>query len=243
MQMNIAKMVTIAAAILVVGMAHARTEPNSFLNRPATTHAALLKQVQTDDVVMGRFMRHFGMTREEVVSYFSTLRLDTLKEDGVYLVYNVPESEEIRARAIFYKAGTKVWVDAEDRIVLKESCGNPMVRGSDSREVALNAPVSAEVSPVKTSDMVPVGTPTDAVATALPVDVESSALNFPAATPGSIASLASTSGFNAAYLLPAVAAIPFVVSTESNDPVPEPATMTLLGLAAAGFAAKRRKNK
>lgn len=240
MHMNLVRITALLAAFVIAGIATARTEPNSFLNRPAPTHGALMQQIRTDQQVMSRFMRHFGMTREEVISYFETLRLDTLKEDGVYLVYNVPDTEELRARAIFYKAGTKVWVDSQGTIVLKESCGNPMVRGSDTRSIAMVTPVEANVAPVRETTIVPQGTPTELLAATLPADVESSALAFPAAAPLAVSDVASSAAFNPAFLLP-LAAVPLITSSESVDPIPEPMTMTILAGAAIAIAAKKRR--
>ncbi|MBA4294216.1 hypothetical protein C0431_14740 [bacterium] len=245
MNTKITKVAAFLVAIMVVGIAAARTEPNSFLNKPATTHSALMKQVQSDDQVMNRFMRHFGMSRAGVIEYFNTLKLDTLKEDGVYLVYNVPESEELRARAIFYKAGTKVWVDQEGTIVLKESCGNPMVRGTDSTSVAMEQPVTANIVEPAQVVTVPQGTPTDLVASTLPADIESSALAFPAAAPMDVSSIISSGGasFNPAFLLP-LAAIPFVVTNNEDPPEAIPEPMTMIALAAgAGLIARKRRNK
>ncbi len=105
-------------AVALSASATAQTEPNSFLMKPAPTHAALMQQIKSDEVVMNRFMRHFGMTREEVIEYFSGLKLSTIKESGPYLVYNTPETGEIRARVLYYKKGTKVWVDSTGNYIL-----------------------------------------------------------------------------------------------------------------------------
>ncbi|MFM9871880.1 MAG: PEP-CTERM sorting domain-containing protein [Fimbriimonadaceae bacterium] len=241
MNNKIAKIVALLAAVTLVAVASARTEPNSFLNKPAKTHAELMKQVQSDDQVMNRFMRHFGMSRKEVLDYFGTLKMDTLKEDGVYLVYNVPETEELRARAIFYKAGTKVWVDQEGTIVLKESCGNPMMRGTDNTSIAMDQPVTANISKPEAAIVVPSGSPTDLVASVLPADVESSALAFPTAAPADVLVSTGGGGFNPAFLIPA-AIIPFVVTNRPPDSVPEPMTMVALA-AGAGLIIRKRRNK
>lgn len=239
MRMNLVKTSVLAAFVLLASFATARTEPNSFLNKTVTTHAGLMAQVQTDDEVMQRFMRHFGMTRQQVIDYFSTLRIDTLKEDGVYLVYNVPESEEIRARAIFYKTGTKVFVDQNGTLVLKLSCGNPMLRGTDSRTVAMATNVTANPSPLRPVTVQGEGVPTDFTATTVPAELETSALPFPTEAPGQIVPIASVSRFNPAFLLP-LAAVPFVV-TNTNDPVPEPFTMVGIAAGAGLVAIKRRR--
>ena len=115
----------------VSGQAVAQSEPNAFIGKPTPTIEALLSHVQSDDVVMSRFTRHFGMTREEVVAYLGSLKRGAIREDGAYLIYNTPESGEIRARVLFYKKGTPVWMDDAGRYILKLSCGNPMIRGTD----------------------------------------------------------------------------------------------------------------
>lgn len=123
------KAVLVAGALLACVAGWSRTETNSFLEAPAPSYGVLLKQVKTNKVVMDRYMRHFSMTREEVVNYFTTLRLSTLPKEGVYAVYNVPDSGVLRARFFRLRKGTKVWVDLANTPILKESCGNPMSRG------------------------------------------------------------------------------------------------------------------
>ncbi|MBS1708570.1 MAG: hypothetical protein JSS65_07595, partial [Armatimonadetes bacterium] len=120
-----------------------RAEPNAFLNKSVKNHRELMRQVQSDATVMDRYERHFGMSRKEVVDMMSGLTLSETKEDAVFLVYNVPESGELRARSIFYRRGTKIWVDGSGQPVLKASCGNPLVRGTDKPD----QPVLADLEP------------------------------------------------------------------------------------------------
>lgn len=244
MNSRIIKAVAVFAAVVSVAVATARTEPNSFLNKPAATHEQLMKQIKNDDQVMNRYMRHFGMSRTEVIEYFENLKLDTLTEDAVYLVYNVPETEELRAKAIFYKAGTKVWVDTEGNIVLKASCGNPMRRGTDETTVELEQPVTADILRPEEAVTAPQGLPTDLVVSTMPATIESSALSFPVTAPADITEIISTSGasFNPAFLAP-LAVVPFIIKDNPPDPVPEPATFAALAAGAAFFARKRRSNK
>lgn len=229
--------------ILVAGIASARTEPNSFLNKPAYSQSALVQQVQKDPVVASRFSRHFGMTKAEVIEYFKTLELTTLKEDGVYLVYNVPDTEEVRAKAIFYKKGTKVWVDQNGGLVLKASCGNPMARGTDVQTVPVEADFNGETQLVSRTTPMELNTDTilETSATPMPINVETSALAYPSIPPAAVQGI-SGAAFNPAFLLP-LAAVPFVIGDDPEDPkepVPEPATMAIMA-AGAGILARRRK--
>lgn len=238
------KAVAVFAAVVCVAFATARTEPNSFLNKPAATHEQLMKQIQNDDQVMNRYMRHFGMTRPQVIEYFKGLKLDTLTADGVYLVYNVPESEELRAKAIFYKAGTKVWVDGEGTIVLKASCGNPMKRGTDETSIEVEQPVTADLIRPEPTVVAPQGTPAELVVSTMPSTIESSALPFPAAAPADITEIIRSGGasFNPGFLAP-LAIVPFIIKDNPKEPVPEPATFAALAAGAAIVARKRKSAK
>ncbi len=239
--MNLRLMIAIST-ILLAGLAAARTEPNSFLNKPAYSQSALIKQVESDAVVASRFSRHFGMTKSEVISYFKTLKLTELQEDGVYLVYNVPDTEEVRARAIFYKKGTKVWIDQNGGLVLKASCGNPMARGTDVQTVPVEAEFNGETNLV--SRTTPLDMQTDTIletsATPMPINVETSALAYPMVPPAAVQGIGG-GGFNPAFLLP-LAAVPFIVD-KPKEPVPEPATMAIMAVGAGLLARKRRKAK
>jgi len=85
---------------------------------------------------MSRYMRHFGKTRAEMLEYLKTLKPGTLPADGVYLVYNSQEWEELQAKVMFFKKGMPVWTDPNGTVILKMSCGNPMVRGTDDTSIA-----------------------------------------------------------------------------------------------------------
>ncbi|MCB0824768.1 MAG: PEP-CTERM sorting domain-containing protein [Armatimonadetes bacterium] len=235
-------MSALVAIIAVGAVAFGRTEPNSFLNTNARTVSALVKQVKSDKEVMSRYTRHFGMTEDEVVAFMSTLHMVKTTEDSVYLIYNVPESEEIRARAILYRKGTEMWADQDGNYVLKVSCGNPVLRGTDKSNVAVSAPFNAEMTPGTSMSSVAAETmPVPPTSSTLPVDIESSALPFTAAPPMDITSIASAARFNPGFLLP-VAAVPFLVDG-GNDPVPEPATMTILAAGGLMIAARKRRKK
>ena len=84
---------TLKRAIIILGLsmvvttaAFARPDLNAFINKKADSTAELVGQVKRDKSVMDRYMRHFGMTRTEVIEYLSSLRPTTLKEEGVYAI-------------------------------------------------------------------------------------------------------------------------------------------------------------
>jgi hypothetical protein len=107
-----------------------KMEPNSYFIRPARNHDSLMNQIRNERVVMDRYMRHFAMTRDEVIAYFRTLTLARLQQEAVYPVFNVPaESGVMTKRYLRLRRGTLVWVDLVGVPILKESCGNPLTLG------------------------------------------------------------------------------------------------------------------
>lgn len=116
--------------------ASARTQANSFLDTPAPTHDALMRQVRTDPDVMDRYQRHFAMTPTQVLAFFDGLRLQRLKWDQTYDVYAVPRGGALKSTKRLLRKGTLVWVDERGKAVLMEVCGNPVTRGPAKPESA-----------------------------------------------------------------------------------------------------------
>jgi hypothetical protein len=222
-------------------------EPNAFLVKPANSTAELVQQASTNQVVMSRFMRHFGMTRDEVIAYLKSLKLSTIKEDGAYLVYNTPESGEIRSRVLFYRKGTPVWVDESGNYILKASCGNPMVRGTDfgkadqtettamrsvssTRELIAEQPPGISTTSVTGMAVTPPIAEYDAIVIA---EIEPAAPLLPEGS-GQV-------------ILPLALIIPFtggiLFNDQGGEPIPEPGSMLALGTGLAAFAAYRRRKK
>ena len=193
-------------------------EPNSFLVTSAKSHDRLMSEVKSNPMVMNRFMRHFGKSHDEVVDMFNGLHASELKEDGVYLVYNVPDSGELRARSIYYKRGTPVWVDSMGNLVLKMSCGNPMMRGSD--RVGAPGPelqASTALMPVEGHAVGNTeGTPLETLTAS--AEIPAIAVAPVAATPVSVDAphMGGGGGFNAAWLLP-IAGLAFIHTGGGND--------------------------
>ena len=242
MRRNVYAMTACLAVLALGTFAFAQTGPNPFIKTPAPTLDALLGQIESDPIVMDRYMRHFGMMREEVLSYISSLSLGTVREDGVYLMYNTPESGEIRARVLFFKKGTKVWVDVAGTYTLKVSCGNPMVRGTDDRVAEQDETVA----------LLPAGTLRELVASA-PSGIGHQELAATTQTPG----LPDIDAMLLAYTPPPIPVftsspqliemlvIPFTagILIRSGNPIPEPGTLLVLGAAVSGFIVARRRRK
>jgi hypothetical protein len=99
----------------------ARPDRNAFINTKAETTAELVAQAKRDKSVMDRYMRHFGMTRAEVLEYLGTLKPDTIKEEGVYAIYSVPEGGRIKMHLEKLKKGHRVFAqqDGTPQLILK----------------------------------------------------------------------------------------------------------------------------
>lgn len=251
---------TLASVAMILCAAYARPERNAFLNRAVSTHAQLMQQVRTDWAVRDRYMRHFGMGSAQVLAYFSELRLARLKDDTGVIMYNVPDSGVLRSRFFVLKRGTKVFVDRSGEPILKLSCGNPLTRGprvvtsipgpepdapavavEELKEVVVEqAPqVFAEVPTLiempempATPVAQPVATPHEFISKPLPPVEHVEPIPY---KPG-----ARIPPFW--LFLPPIA---FALPKQHNDepPIPEPATLLILGAGIAGFVGSRAKRR
>lgn len=227
----------------VCAIALARTDQNSFLNRPANTVSELISQVNSDKQVADRFMRHFAMSKPDLIDMFSKLKTGRLQSDGVYLVYNVPGWEEVRSRALFFRKGTLVWTDQEGTPVLKASCGNPMVRGSDIGVATVATGIDAQ----------PVLAYRDLLATSPETSFIEATPNL--AAPGTVEVNAAdvlptvpstpqvTNGNSFPYILPLGLGALFGFNNGNTPPVPEPCTMLALSVGGAAMLRARKRSK
>lgn len=136
-----------------------QVERGSFLRFGAVNQDQMLRQVRSEPVVMARYERHFGIGPASLVHWFKSLRMISLAKGASFAVWHVNPDGQIGARPLHFSAGTRVYVDAKGRPILKLSCGNPLVPQSAAPKplqakiaTTLVAPMSQENwSPLRTS--------------------------------------------------------------------------------------------
>ncbi|HLO99165.1 MAG TPA: PEP-CTERM sorting domain-containing protein [Fimbriimonas sp.] len=232
-------------AIGIASSAVARPELNAFINKPANTVPELIAQIKTDKQVADRFMRHFSMSKAEVVDYVSTLHLGTIKKSGYFTIYSAPSNGVLKAHVSFFKKGTPAFVDAAGNPILRIKCGNPFVRGPVSvyakSDPTVTDPNSGAVE--MAVGPAPMDPASNIIASYKPTDP----IRPDIAPSISLREVDNVGGYKVPQgLLGAIglgALATFTQRGRSTTAVPEPATMIALGVGAAALLRRRKAAK
>lgn len=234
---------------LVCAVSLARPDRNSFLNRTATNLDSVIAQLESDPEVTLRYERHYGAEKADILAYFKTLSLSRLKQPAVLQVYSVPPNGAIKMHVEKFRAGTLVYRDSSGRAVLIAKCGNPLTRGPRSNDIvsedfekplAEDAPKLREVmeqefQTAASNDFKYSHVPT------VPIDIgpatvgQSAVPVVPAvAAPGLLNWLLAAGGIGGIFAGAGDGSTTVV-------PVPEPATLAVLGVGVAALIRRRAK--
>jgi hypothetical protein len=242
MKMN--KLGAVATVVTLSGIAVARPELNAFINKPANSIPELIAQIKADKQVADRFMRHFSMTKQEVVEYVSSLRLGTISKSGYYTIYSAPDNGILKAHVSFFKKGTPAFVDSDGNAVLRVKCANPFVVG---KAPGITAKANIQDTITTANEM----SITAGIVSAPNSEIEASIPAVPEIsedlTDGSLAlgvvptpPVTSSSGFLGS-LIGVGGAVSVMNKPPEPDPVPEPTSMVALSLGALALLRKKKK--
>lgn len=240
----------------VVAVSSAQMPDGAFLNQPAGSTSQLTDQVRNDPQVAARFVKHYRMSREEVIRYFSTLRLEKLREDTAVTVYGAQPDGTIRRRTTRLPKGTLVWIEPDGTLALRKQCGNPLSTGP---RIAAQNP-KAKIAAMKTPSSIlkelaapeaPVAMPAAQSLEPIFTVLESNVLTeaMPPAPPAiePLQGVVGSSGGGFAWPL---LGLPFLFTGGGGGGgtppgVPEPATVIaiLVGCAPLARAAMKRKGR
>lgn len=238
------KLGAVAMVVTLSGIAVARPELNAFINKPANSIPELIAQIKADKQVADRFMRHFSMTKQEVVEFVSSLRLGTISKSGYYTIYSAPDNGILKAHVSFFKKGTPAFVDSDGNAVLRVKCANPFVVG---KAPGITAKANIQDTITTANEM----SITAGIVSAPNSEIEASIPAVPEIsedlTDGSLAlgvvptpPVTSSSGFLGS-LLGVGGAVSVMNKPPEPDPVPEPTSMVALSLGALALLRKKKQ--
>ncbi len=242
------------ACLACVASAQMSAERNSFLAYRVTTTQALVREVSQNRDVQQRFMRHFGMTRSQVIDYVSGLHPARLSEKTAFTVYSIPRNGMVKQHTQTFRRGELVFEDSAGTPVLIARCGNPVTLGPQNlTEHARPNVLGADTPTTDLREMAGVEQPAaealapfDLLAPGVPILAELPPATqpiVPPVTPPVVPPKPQLISGGPSFLpLLLLGGIPFALNTSGPAPVPEPASAAVLaiGLGAVMFRRARK---
>jgi hypothetical protein len=216
------------------------TPPDSFLWQKVGSVPELISQVQQNALVRKHLAAHFKVPEKDLTEYLKrNLTVVTIQKSGRYPVWGVTRTGRIYRSSSYFRKGWRAFGLKDGTPLLKWSCGNPMVTSLPevpTPMAQLPPPVSLPPppappppAPVDTAEAVTpmVSQPEEAIP---PSPLYVASAPAPAA-PATTLAVRTT----APWLL-----LPLLFHTGGGPPIPEPATLTLLGAGAVALGALGR---
>jgi hypothetical protein len=240
MHRGLALLAVLMAVTTAFGQQH-RPAPNSFIDHRISSVSDLVHEVKSDPVVMDRFCRHFAMSNDDVVRYVSSLHVAKLARGGVYTVYSVPEGGYVKAHTEKLEVGTPVFADLNGTPVLLVRCGNPLTKGPNNPTALSKPNILPTVTPMHEEAPGEVAPAPPLFAEIPPPAPNLATPTAPAPAPQAVGAVAPGGvGPWPLLFLPVLGLIHGGGGDHHKQPVPEPATMVVLGAGIVAFLRKRR---
>jgi len=255
--------------VLLTSTAYARPDRNAFLNHRVSSIGQLIQQIKTDKAVADRYMRHYAMSKSELIGYLSSLHAMRLDHAETFTIYSVPANGVVKMHRAKLKKGELMFATATNGPVLIAKCGNPVGLGpaaaSPPNEImgipgnvpqetlrALDVDQDVPSDALMASNILPPDVPKenndtgDVIPVNPPTTTTTVVPTIPIEPPSSFA--LPPSGFGSLFPgligLGTIGAIAINHGGDNNGaPVPEPTTLVAMGLGVASFAGLRRAKR
>ena len=232
----------LAACMLPAQAASARMPYGSFLTRPVTDVNDLAQLIRQDKVTAQRYANFYGMSNDALADYIEENgKVASISKPGSYVEYFLDNAGGVHRHHKLLPTGTKLLV-VNGLPLMDMRCGNPINKALPKVVVKTEpliqelqpapAPVqAAPVEVVETPQLLPEPeTPAPPAPEPVVQILSESPMEYPTA-------ITSSPGIQElALLLPGLVALGTLGGGSSSDqPVPEPSGLIVLGFGSAGF--------
>ncbi len=221
--------------------------PDSFLWQRANSVPEFISQLEQNAVVRKNLARHFGVSERQLIEYLKrNLTVITIQKSGRYPVWGVTRTGKIYRSSSYFRKGWRAFGLKDGTVLFKWSCGNPMVAGLPRVPV----PVAKVPPPVVPPPPVPIPppAPVEAPETVAPVVQEPQEYVPPAPMYVSAPPLSADPATPVTERRPPPWPLfPLLIwgggGGKPFTPIPEPASLTLLGVGALALGALGRMRR